>query len=277
MTSDAGIDALAGQSPVIAPPLPRVDDPRGDAPRSVATAENPGGAGPMPGPLDCVIAHNRYGTYCIPAASRERVAARKVAAGGVWEPRTIEVLRAALAEGDVVHAGTYFGDFLPALAAACPAGHRVWAFEPNSENHRCARMTLALNGIDGRIVLTEAGLGAAESDALLVTHARDGTARGGASSIAATGRMPEGADGEQVRITAVDAVVPASRHVAAIQLDVEGYETAALEGALATIARCRPRLILEQVPDQRWMDTHLAPLGYREVDRFENNSHVIAE
>jgi hypothetical protein len=61
------------------------------------------------------IARNYHGQYCVPLASRHSPAARMVLAGDIREAATIDVLRAA-APGDIVHAGAYFGDFLPALA-----------------------------------------------------------------------------------------------------------------------------------------------------------------
>jgi hypothetical protein len=89
------------------------------------------GNGPV---LQCCIAYNKYGGYCVPLASRYRVAARKILAGEVWEPTTIEFLMSYGSHGDIVHAGAYFGDFLPALSRSCAPGAKVWAFEPNPEN-----------------------------------------------------------------------------------------------------------------------------------------------
>ncbi|TLZ00439.1 MAG: FkbM family methyltransferase [Gammaproteobacteria bacterium] len=52
-----------------------------------------------------------------------------------------------------------------------------------------------------------------------------------------------------------------------IHLDVEGYETPALEGALETIRRCRPIIIVETKPADAWLKANLAPLGYKAGDR----------
>src|SRR5581483_1443647 len=66
-----------------------------------------------------------------------------------------------------------------------------------------------------------------------------------------------------IKIHAIDDVVPADRHVSLIHLDIEGYEPAALDGALRTIQRCRPILIVEvYFSDQEWLLTKLGPLGY---------------
>src|ERR1700678_3814062 len=98
-------------------------------------------------PLKCLIAANVHGTYCVPAASRERPAARAILDGRIWEAETLAFLASQCGSGDVVHAGTYFGDFLPALSRAIAEDARVWAFEPSSENFLCAGITLKLNAI----------------------------------------------------------------------------------------------------------------------------------
>ena len=67
--------------------------------------------------VDCTLCENEFGRYAVPLSSRHRPAAQAVLAGGVWERETIDCIRAH-PERDVVHAGTYFGDFLPALSAA---------------------------------------------------------------------------------------------------------------------------------------------------------------
>jgi hypothetical protein len=56
--------------------------------------------------------------------------------GDVWERQAIEFIRASARDRDVVHAGTHFGDFLPALAPA--TSRTIYAFEPNSEHFACA-------------------------------------------------------------------------------------------------------------------------------------------
>ena len=63
--------------------------------------------------LQCQVAYNMFGGYCVPLSSYCRPAAQAILNGQVWEPETIAELRkfAKIGGGDVVHAGTYFGDF----------------------------------------------------------------------------------------------------------------------------------------------------------------------
>jgi hypothetical protein len=69
----------------------------------------------------------------------------------------------------------------------------------------------------------------------------------------------------------LDDVLPQGADISVLQLDVEGYEGPALKGALATITRCRPTLILETVP-RAFMDSHLSPLGYRRAGAVCGNA-----
>jgi FkbM family methyltransferase len=220
--------------------------------------------------LDCVVAYNRYGGYVVPRQSAHRVAARKVLAGDVYEPETVELLRRECGEGDVVHAGSFFGDFLPGISEAVGPAARIYAFEPNPESFRCAALTLALNGIDN-VTLECAGLGAAAGTAVLQTVDKHGNARGGSSRVVATSDGPAPGLTIEIPLTTIDEAVPSDRVVTILQLDLEGYEQPALEGAMETIRRCRPLIVLETMPDPDWMAEHLTPLGYEVAGRVHYN------
>jgi FkbM family methyltransferase len=218
--------------------------------------------------LRCVIGYNRFGAYAIPLSSCHRPAARTTLRGGVWEEATLELIRHAGRPGDVVHAGTYFGDFIPAIAASRGPDALVHAFEPNLENYRCAEITTRLNGLEN-VVLYHAGLGASIGTARLEMVDAHGRALGGASRLVES----DTGDTAETAIRTIDSTVPADRDVAVIQLDVEGFEQQALEGALETIQRCRPLLVVETLPSE-WVSAHLAPLGYR-VDRMVDVNTVL--
>lgn len=229
----------------------------------------------MPNVLQCHVAYNQYGAYCVPDASRHRPAARAVLAGEVYEPDTIAFMRANCKAGDIVHAGTYFGDFLPALATALAPAAKVWAFEPSPESYRCARITLELNAIDN-VVLTRAGLGAERASGLVRTLDDDGHALGGASRITSEDAS-RAVGAERVEMLTVDEAVGPDRQVSLLQLDVEGHEQQALAGALETIRRCRPHLIVEVLPnstllESAWFANHILALGYRKLTELHGNS-----
>ena len=228
--------------------------------------------------LGCLISYNRYGAYCVPSSSASRPAAQKILSGRVYEPETIEFMVANCKNGDIVQAGAYFGDFLPALSKACSENSKIWSFEPNSENYRCARLTLELNGIEN-VELHNIGLGSEIAEADLRVEDNKGAAMGGGS------RILEKADSEgnfeKIRIRPIDEVIGPERMVSIIQLDVEGFEIKALMGAMKTIARCKPILIIETLPGSTavtspWFKEHIIDLGYRETGTLSSFNLVFS-
>ncbi|QFU74717.1 FkbM family methyltransferase [Halioglobus maricola] len=208
-------------------------------------------------------------------AAPHRTAPRKVLRGEVYEPATLEFMMERCGDGDIVHAGTYFGDFLPALGGSCGPAAKIWAYEPNPENFRCARVTLLINDLDN-VVLRNAGLGAAEDSLVMRVRDSEGTALGGKSHVVTTGSFDATTD-VTVDIVTVDATVPEDRHVSILQLDVEDQEQPALAGAIRTIRRCRPIVILEiregnDLLQSTWFAESILALGYRESGRLHGNT-----
>jgi FkbM family methyltransferase len=220
---------------------------------------------PLPvGALDFTIARNEYGVYCIPRSVARRHVARVLLRSRVWEHQTLELIADTDKGGDIVHAGTYFGDFVPALARSRIDGALVWAFEPNKESYRCASINILLNDL-GNVVMTNAGLGA---------DAGMGRLRiaGGASELLED--YTHTGNSEDVRLVSIDGIVGDDRRVGVIHLDVQGHEQQALTGAMETIRRCLPLIIVETVPDRDWFESNLRPLGY-ELGRQVDGNRII--
>ncbi len=133
---------------------------------------------------------------------------------------------------------------------------------------------MELNGL-ANVSLFPAGLGArAETKPLYIASEAEGV-RGGGSRIA-TKRRP-GRTYEDVPIVALDDVVPQDRDVSIVQLDVEGFEQKALKGALGTLRRCRPLLVLEHLPlKPEWHERNILALGYREIGTISRNTVLTA-
>jgi FkbM family methyltransferase len=238
-------------------------------------------AGDDPSVLQCCIAYNEFGGYCVPLASVHRPACTMILCGLVHEIETIRFIVSHCGSGDVVHAGAYFGDFLPALSRGLVPGAKVWAFEPDVEHHRCASITLKINDCRN-VELTNAALGAGESSGRMATADQSGRSFGGGKRL-----LPEAMPVDEirveghaiapdsivtVRVVSVDDIVPGDRHVSVLHLDVEHHEQQALSGALRTIERCRPIIILETAPEPSWLSANLFRLGYREVGKVHVNT-----
>ncbi len=243
---------------------------------SVAATVHPAAATSVALPADardCLVASNEHGVYCIPRSSQHRPVAQAILQARVWEAETLDLVRGADSDADIVHAGTFFGDFIPALARSRANGAIVWAFEPGHENHRCTQITAMLNEIEN-VRLTHAGLDARSGRALLATSDREGVPLGGASRVITDPARARWWANEEVELVAVDEVLGSERRVAVIQLDVEGHEQEALAGAMHTIERCRPLIVLETLPEASWIEQNLTPLGYR-LDGSVNRNAVL--
>lgn len=223
--------------------------------------------------LQCCIAYNEHGGYCVPLASAWRPVAQVILSGQVWERDTLEFMMRCDPDGDIVHAGTYFGDLVPGLARSRRDGAQVWAFEPNPENFRCARLTVELNALEN-VTLVNAGLGSERATPALRVRNDSGQALGGASHFVRNEAQSSPSECIRVDVVPVDEVVPPDRKVAILQLDVEGYQDPAIRGAMRTIERCKPVVILEnQSPGkQDWILDYLASLGYRSTRQLHDNT-----
>jgi FkbM family methyltransferase len=216
--------------------------------------------------LTDVIASNRHGRYCIPYAARHRPAARAVRAGFVWEPQTLEFLCQTTPTGDIIHAGTFFGDFLPALARSRINGARLWAFEPNGENFVHALQTVKLNNLTNVEVFNSA-LSNFEGQRLFKVSDKHGRSLGGASHIV---DEEDKSKGLYVAVTRGDEVIPADRRISAIHLDVERHEGPALEGLMQLIRVHHPTIVVETLPIDVFK-LHLEPLGYKTIRQLNDN------
>lgn len=216
---------------------------------------------------DRVHVRNRYGVYALPPGVDHRPAVRILRAGGVYEPDTIDLIANQAGDGDIVHAGTFFGDFLPALSAALASDARLWAFEPDPANHAAARETVALNELRN-VTLTQAALSARPGEVFLRRVDDRGRPLGGACEVA-----PEAGPGVvAVPSVTLDQAIPADRKVTVLHLDVEGHEKPALRGARRLVGRWRPVLVLERFRQPRWLSRAFPDCRYARIGRVHGNS-----
>jgi len=221
--------------------------------------------------LKCSIAYNELGAYCIPDSSNHEGAGEIVSRGVVYEGCTHKFIRDNCGSGDIVHAGTFFGDMIPSFSQVCKG--TVWAFEPVRENYRCAKITMMLNGGCSNVRMTNSGLGSREDAVLIQTGRTSGKGLGGCARIM---EIKEGCAHEMIRITTIDKVVPKDQNVSIMQLDVEGFEMEALQGGIETINASKPYLVLEAVVDKKydpdsilrneWFIENILSRGYKLAD-----------
>lgn len=230
---------------------------------------------PLPTPeFDHAIAVNEYGFYCVPDLYKAREVPNVLFQGAVYEPDTIRLMRRLCGSGDVIAGGAFIGDFLPALEDGLSTKAYVHTFEPNPISRAATEMTIALNGLK-RIKLHPCAVGAEDAVLHLQVAKPGGEAMGARAKI--TDTPVEGATID-VPVRTLDDLVGLTRKVSLVQLDIEGHEYPALQGAQKLIARHAPTIILEapkawQQRDYEAKLTELFPdLAYRFCGALERNA-----
>lgn len=177
---------------------------------------------------------------------------------GLYELRKAAEIRRRLRPGGVfVDVGANQGDFtLLAASLVGPAG-RVVAFEPDPDNVAALRENLRLNGfanVEVRAVALadEAGSATLHRSAISGWHSlNEGGNTGGRPPITvALERL------DDLGLTRLDV----------LKIDVEGAENAVIRGAMNTLHRCRPVVLLDTHPmlgaDIPALDAIFLALGY---------------
>lgn len=173
-------------------------------------------------------------------------------------------------DGVVIDVGAHAGQFAKLFARLVPRG-RVVAVEPSPYALGILRRVVAWRRL-GNVTVVAAGLSDRPGSLVLGTPVKRSGALGfGLASFAAPG-TPRAVQADTVPVETLDGL--AGRlgldRVDLIKCDVEGWEAHVLRGAVATLARWRPALLLEVVesslaragerPETLW---HLlSPLGY---------------
>mgnify|MGYP000908099135 CR=1 FL=1 len=180
--------------------------------------------------MERTIAKNQYGLYSIPKSVEYTYTAQLILEGGVHEDTTIEYIKSI--GGDIIHAGSGFGDFLPALKNC----NKVWTFEPNTLMYESSLETISLNNISN-VKLFPYALGRYDGIGILKHIDENGLEMGP--------RSDTGTDGVEVKMVKLDSIIPKDTKISLIHLDLEGYEFAALNGAKEIIERDKPIIVLE--------------------------------
>ena len=188
---------------------------------------------------NCTVAVNEYGTFCTPKKYLTDEPVQAVYRGEQYEAKTVSRLKSIGIDGDIIHAGAYFGDLLPAFSSLLGNGYIIWAFEPNPISFRCATMTIKLNDLRN-VNLFNFGLGQKNTEGNLLT-ANSEKELGGTTRLTDT-RSTNTID---VPIKKLDDTIPDNRPISLIHLDVEGYEEKVISGAENLINKYKPIIIIE--------------------------------
>ncbi|MDT7524354.1 FkbM family methyltransferase [Rhodoferax sp. TBRC 17198] len=154
----------------------------------------------------------------------------------VWEPQTTKLLLelGRDLQGDVLVGGAYFGD-QAVLVARQLAGRdlKVHCFEPNPQQAAMLQRNIDLNHLSN-VVVNVAGLWSRSGERMRLD---------GFDSFANMVSVQDGSGFDTVAMD--DYAQQQGRRISLIQLDIEGAELAALQGAQQLLAHDKPYVVFE--------------------------------
>lgn len=224
------------------------------------------------------ILKNKYGQYALADNISVNIlkscpVVGKLKEGRVWEADTIDFVSKKINNKSMVHAGVYVGDMLPAFSSFTQ--EKIYAFEPNPDMIESINETIRINNLNNVVFLNK-GLSDVEDTSEFFYRYENGISIAGGARINAPHQVDNRYTAKQNKKTTINTVTIDSvvkDEVSIIQLDVEGFEIQALKGAMKTIRRYRPILILENVKENNeWMSKNIKPLGYKKVTQLKHNN-----
>ena len=193
-----------------------------------------------------LIGKNEYGLYSIPKEISYTYTAQLILDGGVHEDTTIKYLQSI--GGNIIHAGSGFGDFLPALKNC----NKIWTFEPNTLMYESSLETISLNKLVNVEIFPYA-----LSDSNGIGNLKHIDEKG-----LEMGPRSEMGNGVEVKTVKLDSIISNDTKISLIHLDLEGYEFEALKGAKEIIERDKPIIVLEIDSRAVTYNDFMLSLGY---------------
>lgn len=177
------------------------------------------------------------------------------------------------ADAVVVDAGAHAGQFAKLFSSLAPQG-RVYAFEPGGYARGILERVVRWRGL-GNVSVVPLGLSDAPGEAELALPLKSGGSFGFGLGHLGGGAQARPAVRETVRLVTLDgfAAEAGLTRLDFLKADVEGWEIRLLRGAMTSVARFRPAILLELVAAhlersgagaaEAW--ERLTPLGYTAV------------
>jgi FkbM family methyltransferase len=184
-----------------------------------------------------------------------------------FEPETTDFLLGRK-PGQFIDVGAHVGRYSVLLAMQ---GSRVLAVEPNGGNFAQLSENIRLNGLSERIAAVTVGCSeTAERRDLFCVPANEGGASFVKRSAAATV--------ESCELRPLDALCEGCASVDVIKVDVEGFELNVLKGAVRTLEKHRPLLIVEIFGEQQEKEigNFLKGLGYAKQSVLDSRNFCFA-
>lgn len=179
-----------------------------------------------------------------------------------FEIDVLERCRRYVPQGaSIIDAGANIGNHAVYFAKLCGA-KKIFAFEPLRQTFKILERNIQLNAPE-KIQCFNFALGAAEGRAELRKYALDNL---GATVLGVS-------DAGQYPVLPLDSFEFDALDV--IKIDVEGAEVSVLEGARQTLAKFRPVIVTEILPETNQVsDEKLKALNYRRVEALSDRDFV---
>lgn len=203
---------------------------------------------------------------------------------GCHSPSELALAVSLHRDGIFIDGGAYIGEF--SLAMAALSGSKVVAVEPSAGAATRLLRAIKLNELNAEVEVVRRPLWDVDGEQLAL--ASRSTRPDGLLSSGTRHVVPHhGQSSDRLTSVTVDSLVDPDEPVALIKLDLEGAEPRALVGAVQTIRRWSPFIILELHPafgNSKLTLEFLAELGYevftirkgarlepvRDIDRWQN-------
>jgi FkbM family methyltransferase len=156
-----------------------------------------------------------------------------IVAGDKWERHSFDLLAEHVVPGSVVvEVGAHIGTHTVRIGQLAGPWGRVYAFEPQRKIYRELHHNLALNGLTN-VVAMRMAIGSGATRVIEMNPTTPGNEGG-------TG---VGAGGDEAELRSLDSFH--FERVSLLKIDVETYENEVLDGAVDTIRRNRPVILIE--------------------------------
>ena len=191
----------------------------------------------------------------VPKDAAHRPASKCILGGRYYEPPTHRWVKERLEQrpGNMIHAGTFFGDMLPSFSKSVGDDFMLYAFEPVLRNYVLAKLTVEENNLQN-VFLQNCALNSKFELLKIRTHDGSGNSYGGGSIISPRGD-------ELITCIPIDSL--GLTDVSLIHLDVEQHELQCIIGAKNTIDIWKPMIMVED--HKKTTTPILTAKGYKNV------------
>ena len=185
------------------------------------------------------------GSYKLYLDTRDTGFSSHVMLDGYWEMwLTIFFARHLRPGMTVIDVGANFGYYTLLFGALVGSSGHVYAVEPNPEVVAKLRRSVDLNGLASRTTILAAAAGAAD-DSEVTLFAPHGEPKNGTIIPSPTTVSADLGTVYTVPQVSMDRATAAGPRIDFVKIDAEGGEEAVIAGAIRTLRRDKPRLILE--------------------------------